>query len=116
MGKIREKIFMAVTVILCVLLFAERLTGDIWHAVFGVLLIVTVVGHMFKQKPKMQYQKPAVRILDQVLVGALIVLFVTGMLLHPLQGVLVLKILHKLAAVVLVLGIIGHIAQHRTKA
>lgn len=116
MGKTREKIFMVVTVILCVLLFAERLTGEIWHAVIGVLLIVMLVGHMLKQKPKMEYQKSTVRILDQVLLGALIVLFVTGMLLHPLQGALALKILHKLAAVVFVLGIIGHIVQHRTKA
>lgn len=113
MKKTREKLFMAVTLLLCVLLFLEHFTGEIWHAVFGVLLIVLMVGHLCRQMIKLRYQKKAVRIVDEVLLGSLAVLFVTGMLLHPLQGMLVIKLVHKLAAIVFVLGIIGHIVQHQ---
>lgn len=114
MKKTGEKLFMAVALILCVLLFLEHLTGPIWHVVFGILLIIMTVGHLCRQMVKLRYQKPSVRLVDQVLLVSLTVLFVTGMLLHPLQGVLVVKILHKLAAIVFVLGIIGHVVQHRT--
>lgn len=115
MKKTSEKILFGVTLVLCVLLFAERLTGEIWHAVFGVLLIILIVGHTCKEFPKMKYRKTGIRVLDIVLIAALLVLFVTGMLMHPLQGVLILKILHKFAAVLFVLGIIGHMIQHLSK-
>lgn len=66
-------------------------------------------------KKKEIYKKPSARIVDWVLMASLIILLVTGMLLHPMQGVLALKILHKLAAVLFVLGVIGHILQHRRR-
>lgn len=116
MSKNKERIFLVLTLILCALLFAERLTGEICHAVIGVLLVVVVGGHMCAQMAKMQYQKKSVRLMDQILIAALLILFVTGILMHPLQGILVLKILHKLSAVVFVLGIIGHIIQHRRES
>lgn len=114
MRRTKEIMMLVVTLVLCGLLFAERLTGDIWHAVIGVLLIVALTVHICRQSAKIKYQKNGARIVDQVLIGAMIVLFATGMLLHPLQNVLILKILHKLSAVVFVLGIIGHVLQHRT--
>lgn len=54
-------------------------------------------------------------ILMTVLMVSLVILLVTGVLLHPMQGVWALKILHKLAAVLFVLGVIGHILQHRRR-
>lgn len=113
MKRTKEIIFLVITLILCGVLFAERLTGQIWHAVIGVLLIVVIGGHICKQYARMKYQKKSIRIVDGMLMGALVVLFVTGMLLHPMQGVLALEILHKLSAVVFVLGIIAHIVQHK---
>ena len=113
MKKTREKLFAAVTLLLCVLLFLEHFTGEIWHVVFGVLLVVLMVDHLWSQMPKVRYQKKTVRVVDEILLGALGVLLVTGMLLHPLQGMLCIKLLHKLAAIVFVLGTIGHIVQHR---
>lgn len=111
--KKKEKLFMAVTLALCVLLFLQGLTGEIGHAVFGILLSILVIVHMCRQITKMKYKKMPVQIADWVLMAALAVLFLTGMLLHPLQGALIIKILHKLAAVIFVLGIFVHIAQHR---
>lgn len=102
------------TLFLCVVLFLEHFTGPIWHVVFGVILIIMTVGHLCKQMVKLRYQKPSVRLVDQVLFVSLAVLFVTGMLLHPLQGIFLIKIIHKLTAIVFVFGIIGHVAQHRT--
>lgn len=115
MSKNKERIFLALTLVICVLLFAERLTGEICHAILGVLLIVVVGGHICTQMVKMRYQKTSVRVVDQVLIAALLILFATGILMHPLQGILILKILHKLSAVVFVLAIIGHVIQHRTE-
>ena len=116
MNKKNEMMFGIVTVILCVLLFAERLTGNILHAILGIILIILMVVHMCRQQKKLKYKKQQIQWLDWALTADLAVLFVTGMLLHPMHGVLALKIIHKLAAVFLVLGIIGHIVQHRRKS
>lgn len=113
MKKTKENLFVAATLLLCVLLFLEHFTGEIWHVVFGVLLVVLMAGHLCRQMVKLRYQKRSVRVADEVLLGALVVLLVTGMLLHPLQGMLGIKLVHKLAAIVFVLGTIGHIVQHR---
>lgn len=113
MKKTRENLFVAATLLLCVLLFLEHFTGEIWHVVLGVLLVVLMAGHLCRQMVKLRYQKRSVRVADEVLLGALVVLLVTGMLLHPLQGMLGIKLVHKLAAIVFVLGTIGHIVQHR---
>lgn len=110
--KKKDKILMAVTLILCVLLFCQRLTGEILHAVFGVALAIIIGVHTWKQKEKMKYKKNAVYTVDCVLLIALAVLIVSGVLAHPLHEVLAVKIIHKLAAVVFVLGIIGHGVQH----
>ncbi len=111
--KKKEKLFMAVALLFCVLLFLQRLTGEIGHAVFGILLTILVIVHMCRQIMKMKHKKMWVQIADWVLMAALVVLFLTGMLLHPLQGMLIIKILHKLAAVIFVLGMLVHILQHR---
>lgn len=115
MDKKKEIIFGIVTVILCALLFAERLTGDVTHAVLGLALLVLMAVHMCRQQKKLKYKKQQIQWLDWALAADLAVLFVTGMLLHPMHGALALKIIHKLAAVLFVLGIIGHILQHRRK-
>lgn len=115
MNSKKERLFMIITLILCVLLFLQRLTGEIWHAVLGLLLIIAMVVHMCRQMVKMKYKKNVIQAVDWMLIGSLAVLFLTGMLLHPLQGMLVLKILHKLAAVLFVLGIIVHMVQHRKR-
>ena len=52
-------------------------------------------------------------ILCVLLLGTLAVLMITGILLHPLHGVLIVLILHKLSAVLFVFGLIAHVVQHR---
>lgn len=113
MNSKKASLFMIITLVLCVLLFLQCLTGEICHAVLGVLLIIIMVVHMCRQIVKMKYNKNSIRVVDWVLMVSLAVLFLTGILLHPLQGISALKILHELAAVFFLLGIIVHMVQHR---
>lgn len=112
MKKTKNKIFFAVSLVLCVLLFAIRLTGAKWHVVLGVILTCMMVKHTCARMVHMKKQKTEIRIVDQMLLAALAAMFVTGMLIHPLQGMFVVKMLHKLSAVVFVLAMLGHVAQH----
>lgn len=104
--------FGIITLVLCVLLFLQRLTGGIWHAVLGIALIILMIVHLCRENAKLKYRKAAVRIIDWALIVLLAVLFISGILLHPLQDVLALKIIHKLSAVLFVLGILAHMVQH----
>lgn len=104
------------TLALCVLLFLQRLTGGIWHAIFGILLIVVSMVHLCRQNRKLKHRTRAIQIIDWILIVLLAVLLITGLLLHPLQGVLALKIVHKLSAVLFVLAIIAHMVQHKKKS
>lgn len=98
---------------LCVLLFLQRLTGEIWHAVLGMLLVIVAVMHLCKQKGKHKYRARPIQAVDWALIALLVILFVTGILLHPLHGLLALKLIHKLSAVLFVLGVIAHMVQHK---
>lgn len=112
MNKTKNKIFFTVSLILCVLLFAIRLTGAKWHVAFGCILTCMMVKHTCTRMARMKKQKMAIRVVDQVLLVALAAMFVSGMLIHPLQGMLVVKMLHKLSAIVFILAMLGHVAQH----
>lgn len=112
MNKKKEWLLLGVTLVICILLFCERLTGQIVHAVLGVALIAVLAVHIGKQSKKLKYRKASVRWLDMALMAILAVLFVSGMLAHPLHDVLAVKIIHKLAAVLFVLGIIAHVVQY----
>ena len=112
-NKKNGKLLMGIGLLFCILLFAERLTGELIHAVLGLILAVVVFVHMYRQRVKIRYEKPAARLTDWVIISALAVLVITGILLHPLHEMLILKILHKLAAVCFVIGMIVHLIQHR---
>lgn len=58
-------------------------------------------------------KKSCVRLLDRFLIAVLAVAFLSGMLLYPLQEVSAIQGLHKLSALLLVVGVIVHIVQHR---
>lgn len=110
--KKNEKIFMVIILLFCALLFCQRMTGGILHAVLGVIVTIMVIVHMCRHKSKLRYKKTSIQVFDWILIAALAVLFLSGMALHPLGEILAFKILHKLAAVLFVVIIIGHIVQH----
>lgn len=75
-------------------------------------MAIIIVVHLRKQSRKMKYKTFSIRCVDYVLMVSFAVAFLTGVLLHPLHGVLLIKILHKLSAFFLVLGMIWHLIQH----
>lgn len=113
MKKIKDNLFIILTLLLCILLLANRLTGDICHAVLGIVLMILIAAHIGRKITKRKHKKPYIRLVDWVLMAVTAILFLTGILLHPLQGVLIIKILHKLSSVLFILGIILHMVQHR---
>lgn len=50
-----------------------------------------------------------------IIVIALICAFLTGVLMHPLEEMMLIKILHKLASALLMLGVVVHVIQHNNK-
>lgn len=101
-----------ITMILCLILFAERLTGPIVHIICGVLLAICCVKHMLLRMVRMKGSGLTVRLVDEVLLAALLIVIVSGMLMHPFSNVLWIGILHKLSGVVFFLGMIAHVIQH----
>ena len=111
-----QRPLMLITIVLCVLLFIERFTGEIPHAIFGFILTILLGIHTWQQLTKMKYKNKYTRLVDWVLLISLAILLVTGILAHPMHSILVIKILHKFSAVIFVLGLIVHILQHVKKA
>ena len=111
--KRKEKLFMSISLILCLLLFCKRLTGEICHVILGMVLWGMTAVHVCRHIGKLKYKKGSVRITDLVMLIALAFVFLSGMLLHPLQGTSVVLILHKMSSVIFVIGMIVHVVQHR---
>lgn len=107
----RDKLFAGITSLLCLLLFCKRLTGEVCHVILGMLLSIMIVVHVGRHMRKLKYKKTSVQMVDRMLFFAFTVVFVSGILLHPLQGAFLILILHKISSVVLVLGTIAHVLQ-----
>ena len=100
---------MSISLILCLLLFGKRLTGEICHAILGMVLSGMTAVHVCRHIGKLKYKKGSVRITDLVMLIALAFVFLSGMLL---QGTLAVLILHKMSSVIFVIGMIVHVVQH----
>lgn len=72
---------------------------------------------MMKKNRKREWlcQKVSVQFVNRILLAALVVVFFSGILLHPLQQVFAIKMIHKVSSVILVIGVIVHIIQHRKR-
>lgn len=108
----KKKTFISISIVLYILLFAVRLTGPKWHLALGLLLTCLMVKHTCIRLALMKRQNSSVRFVNYVLMAALLTILVTGILMHPLHGMLVIKLLHKLSAIVFGLAMFGHIRQH----
>lgn len=115
MNKKKEMSFVAITTLLCLALFLQRMTGEIWHVILGVLFIIVIIVHICRQIGRLKHMNSSIRLVDWMLLADLAVVFLSGILLHPLQGVFAIKILHKLSSVLLVIGMIVHVVQHKKK-
>lgn len=111
----KDKLFWIITFVLCLALFLKRQTGEIVHVFFCVILNSMIGVHIYRHFGKIKYKNKSVRWVDWGLMVALATVFVTGILLHPLQGILLIKILHKLSSVFLITGMVVHVVQHKEK-
>lgn len=112
MNRKKEKVFMGICLLLCVLLFLERLTGEIWHAALGLILVILVVWHSYRLRKAWKGRKSSVKALDVAMIVVMAALVITGILAHPLHDVPAVRILHRLCAVLFVFGMLAHAVQH----
>ena len=56
-----QRPLMLITIVLCVLLFIERFTGEIPHAIFGFILTILPGIHTWQQMTKMKYKNKYTR-------------------------------------------------------
>ena len=57
--------------------------------------------------------KLSVRLVNRILLTALVVVFFSGILLQLFQEVLAIQMIHKLSSTILVAGVIVHVIQHK---
>lgn len=112
-NKKSSKLFLGVTLLLCLLLFFKRLTGEVCHIILGLLLLGVTAMHIRRHIGKLKLKKRSVQIVDVLLLATLLAVFVSGVLLHPLREMLPILILHKISSVCFVAGMIAHVLQHR---
>ena len=55
----------------------------------------------------------SLRCVNRIILAALVIVFISGILLYPLEGVHAIKIIHKLSEVILVVGVAVHMVQHK---
>lgn len=64
-------------------------------------------------KKNQRKKRMSVRVVDRLLLVVLMIVFVSGILLHPFSEMLAVKMIHKLSSVLLVIGVIVHMVQHK---
>lgn len=109
----KKTVLCLVTMALCILLFCVRITGEIVHMVLGTLLLLIIIIHIIRNRKKMNYVQPKYRLVNLILIGTMLVLFLFGILSHPFGEFIIFKIVHKLAAVIFLIGCLVHVLLHR---
>lgn len=113
--KLRRKLATLATYFILVLLFCVRATGVHFHMIAGLVFIAVLAIHTITRRRRILKCPIRFRVADIVCIIALVVVLVSGFLLPILKGAMLVLMLHKLASVVLALGILVHIYQHVPK-
>lgn len=113
MSRNRYKLLTAITLILCAGLFCVKLTGGSIHTFLGLLFAVLMAVHVFGNRHRMGCTAGSMKTVSVLLLAALVLMVVSGILMHPFSGNFIIKIIHKLSGVLVVAGIIIHIVQHK---
>ena len=113
MNKMSNRIFAGITFLLLAGLFCVKQTGPGLHAFLGIVLSVMMTVH-FSRKRRCMYAVPEkMRVINGILLAALTAMLFSGIWIHAFPELLWLKIVHKLSGTVFIIGIIGHILQHK---
>ena len=102
-------IFMVTTLLTCIILFLQRFTAMGIHAIAGLLLLIASMGHTVTYRTV--WRKPCTtrKAVELFLWTALSMTTLTGFLLKPFRGEMMVILLHKLSALALVVFLIFHI-------
>ena len=111
----KRKLATLVTFFVLILLFCERVTGVHIHIIFGLLFVIALGCHTWNRKNRILKCPIRLKVVDILSTLSLFGVMVSGFLLKPFSGKPAVLLIHKLCAVVLTLGIIVHISQHRLK-
>lgn len=113
--KLKCNVAVAVSVLVCILLFAVRVTGVLFHMLAGIFVVIAIVVHVVHKSSRFKYIPVKWRVTDIVLTIAALFLMITGMLIHPMKDMAAVLMVHKLSAVVLVIACVVHVVSHRQK-
>ncbi len=113
--RFKRKLATLATYFILVLLFCVRVTGVHFHMIAGLVFIALLAIHTITRRRRILKCPIRWQVADIVCIVALVVVLVSGFLLPILKGTMIVLMLHKLASVVLALGILVHIYQHVPK-
>ena len=113
--KLKRNIATLATFFVLILLFCVRVTGVHVHMILGLAFILALGIHTFKRWGRLLKCPTCFRVADMVSAVAMLAVLISGFLIPFFKGAVVMGMIHKLASVVFVLGIIAHICQHLPK-
>ncbi len=111
----KRKLATIATFLVLALLFCERVTGVHAHMILGLLLIIALGYHTWNRKNRILKCPICLRVVDIVTTIAMLGVLISGVLLKPFRDIIAVLIIHKLCSVIMVIGIVVHIFQHRAK-
>lgn len=113
--RLKRKLATLATYFILVLLFCVRATGVHFHMVAGLIFIAVLAIHTITRRRRILKCPIRWQVADIVCIVALVVVLVSGFLIPFLKGTMIVFLIHKLASVILALGILVHIWQHVPK-
>ncbi|MGN0394323.1 MAG: hypothetical protein ACI4EF_03075 [Coprococcus sp.] len=113
MNEKKGKAFVMVTLLLCILLIFKRLTGEKIHMILGFIFLGITILHVCRHICKLKHKKISVKLTDWIMMIALLIVLISGVLLHPFKGIFVIKVIHKISSLFFILGMIVHVIQHK---
>lgn len=102
-------IFMFAMLIACVILFLQPFTGMGVHAISALTLLIVSICHTRNYRKTWKKACHSKKITEVALWTALAIAMLSGFLLKPFHGVMIVIIIHKLSAVAFVVCLIFHI-------
>lgn len=112
MSKLRKVLLNSIMLVLCVLLFCVRVTGPLLHLTLGIVLIIIAGIHIHGHFKKVKFMERRVKVLDYALIVILVVMAVSGILLHGNKGNMLFMLGHKLSSLAFCIVTIMHVIWH----
>ena len=113
--RLKRKLATLATFFVLILLFCVRVTGVHLHMVAGLIFIAVLAIHTITRRRRILKCPIRWRAVDIVSLIAMLAVLVTGFMIPFFKGSMAVVILHKLTSVMLAVGIIVHICQHKPK-